>query len=41
MQYVNEVLIAAALTVGSDFLCKGVKRLCKKAAGKEQEKKDI
>ena len=36
MQYVNEVLIAAALTVGSEFMCIGVKRLCK-----EHEKKNI
>lgn len=41
MQYVNEVLIAAALTVGSEFMCIGVKRLCKKASCKEHEKKNI
>ena len=41
MQYVNEVLIAAALTVGSEFMCIGVKRLCKKASCKGKEKKDI
>ena len=40
MQYVMEILIALAVTVGFAILCCGVKRLCRKAIQKTDTKKE-